>query len=79
MERCFPNARTFHSANQKAQVMYTLGCWENIASLNIKKFSVYIPVLKTKILLDFETKSTNSYFYNITRNLSPKRLYTHTQ
>ena len=52
MER--PNARTFHSTDQKAQVMSTLGCWENIAALNIKKFSVYIPVLKTKILFDFK-------------------------
>ena len=76
MERCFPNARMFHSADQKARVMYTPGCWENIASLNIKKkFSVYIPALKTKILFDFD-KSTNSYFYNFTRNLSSKRPYT---
>ena len=54
MERRFPNARTFYRADQKAQVMSTLSCWENIASLNIKKFSVYIPVLKNKILFDFE-------------------------
>ena len=54
MERSFPNARKFHRADQKAQVMSTLGCWEKIASLNIKKFSVFIPVFKTKILFDFE-------------------------
>ena len=48
---------------KELQVMLTLGCWENIASLNIKKFSVYIPPFQIKILFDYEVLSKYKLFF----------------
>ena len=73
-ERFFPNAEGSTEQSKELQAMLTPGCWENIASLNLKKLSVFNPHFKLKSSLIIKYCQSTNFFIELGQGGHIKRL-----